>query len=70
MTLAIEEMKIGARKVRADVAKWENGRTPEDGPPDAVVSAEQWQYEDGSVLTDPVIIAECERRLAAAEEQA
>lgn len=49
-----------AMKGEMRVEKWHPGRTPEDGPPDEVVIAEQW-VEAGGIVTDPARIAELER---------
>lgn len=52
------------QKARAEVAKYNNGRTPSDGPPDEVVVVEGWFSKGGREITDPVIIAELERKVA------
>lgn len=51
-------------KVERHLAKWEHGRTPDDGPPDAVVSAVSWHDPDGTPITDPTRIADLEARVA------
>lgn len=47
------------------IEKWSPGRSPADGPPDEIVTAEQW-VERGGIVTDPERIVELERL---AEEQ-
>ena len=47
------------------IEKWSPGRSPDDGPPDEIVTAEQW-VERGGIVTDPERIVELERL---AEEQ-
>jgi len=58
----------GHSKVVMALRKWENGRTPEDGEPDEVVTSEEWIGPDGEAVTDPAVIAELEARLAAREQ--
>lgn len=59
----------GHSKVVMALRKWENGRTPEDGEPDEVVTSEEWVGPDGEPVTDPELIAELEARLAARDRQ-
>lgn len=49
-------------KVQVQVAKWENNRTPADGPPDLVEDVSYWSTADGREITDPETIADLERR--------
>ncbi len=47
-------------KIEGQVAKWENGRTPADGPPDEVDTFAGWVEADGTEITDPDRIAALE----------
>ena len=44
--------RLGATRMTAHVAAYDNGRTPEDGEPDRVVEVEIWQEADGTVIDD------------------
>lgn len=57
-----EQVIMGAQKFEAQAAKWENGRTPEDGPPDRIDTASFWM-ENGEVVTDPNRLAELEAKI-------
>lgn len=57
-----EQVIMGAQKFEARVAKWENGRTPEDGEPDGYDSASFWM-ENGEIVTDHIRIAELEAKI-------
>lgn len=49
----------GAVRLTARVEEYRDGRTPGDGmPPDNIVEVEIFQERDGTVITDPVRIAE------------
>lgn len=54
----------GPYKERAEIAKYDNGRTPADGPPDSVVAMEAWFYADGTEILDNAYIAELEAKIA------
>lgn len=54
----------GPYKARAAVAKYNDGRTPDDGDPDEVVVVEGWFEADGMEVTDPQRIAEIEAMIA------
>lgn len=64
----MERERVAVR-VRATVATWRAGRTPDDGPPDAVQVAEQWQEPDGTPITDPARVAALEAAREAQQEQ-
>ena len=51
---------LGAMRVRRVLRKWENGRTPGDGPPDEESEAIHWFEADGTLVTDPDRIRELE----------
>lgn len=51
---------VGAIRVRRRLAKWEHGRTPEDGPPDEELDAVFWFDAEGNEITDPVRIMRLE----------
>ena len=51
---------LGAMRVRRVLRKWENYRTPEDGPPDEESEAIHWFEADGTLVTDPDRIRELE----------
>lgn len=48
---------IGTQRLTAHVAAWDDGRTPDDGPPDRVVETEVWLEADGTQITDEARIA-------------
>ncbi len=56
-------------KVHLHLGKWEDGRTPDDGPPDAVVESIYWTTLDGVEITDPAQVAELEQRATAQARQ-
>lgn len=60
--MAEEQVIIGAQKFEAQVAKWENGRTPDDGDPDKIDTESFWM-ENGEVVSDPSRIAELEAKI-------
>jgi hypothetical protein len=51
------------------VDKWNDNRTPEDGPPDEVVESYEWVGEDGLTVTDPEIVTMLERRWAGRQNE-
>jgi hypothetical protein len=57
------EQARAAVKVQAKVKKYENGRTPEDGEPDEIVTQEYWLGLDGLPITDPARIAQLDASL-------
>lgn len=46
-------------KVAVSLAKWDEGKDPENDVPDEVVTDSEW-YENGEVVTDPQRIEELE----------
>ena len=48
----------GPYRVGIGVAKYNNGRTPDDGEPDEVVFVSQWFERDGTPIDDEQRIAE------------
>lgn len=66
-------MEMGDRlevysRVDFRVDKWEDGRTPDDGPPDETVEYYEWTGPDGQTVTDAETIAMLERRWAARQD--
>ncbi len=49
-----------AGKWVARIEKYHDGRTPDDGSPDAVEEQDVWHEADGAIVTDPARIAEIE----------
>ena len=49
------------------VEKWDAGRFPADGPPDAIVTLSRWCEPTGEEIVDPARIAELEAIVAERE---
>lgn len=62
-----QEIAGGPYKMTRQLAKWNNYRTPDTGPPDEVLDAAWWYEPDGTEITDPARIAALEAKLQ--EEQ-
>lgn len=58
-----DQATIGAYRVKVELAKWENHRTPADGPPDEVITVETWHEADGTEVTDPARAAVLESKI-------
>lgn len=63
-----DQSMLGPTKYTFAVAKWENGRTPDDGPPDRTVRHSTWIDSDGSEITDAARIAALEAQIAPQQE--
>lgn len=50
----------GPTRIVRTLARWDNHRTPDDGPPDSEDTAVFWSDENGEI-TDEARIAELER---------
>lgn len=48
----------GPYMLSVQIEKYDNDRTPEDGPPDDVLTVSQWFEANGEPVTDPARIAE------------
>lgn len=57
-----EERRVGYTAINRQLAKWENGRTPKDGAPDALLDKTFFYDEDGNEVTDENLIQELNRR--------
>lgn len=55
----IDVTRIGYR-VCANVAKWNDGRTPDDGDPDEIIEACQWYDQAMQPIEDSEWIADLE----------
>lgn len=51
------ETLSGPYRLATKLAKWENGRTPDDGAPDDVLESSTWYEAGGTEITDPQRIA-------------
>lgn len=49
-------------RITREVRKWNNDRTPEDGPPDEILRRTFWLDENGLEITDPDRIALLEQK--------
>jgi hypothetical protein len=49
--------RIGAQRHEMTLAKYHDGRTPEDGDPDEVDTITVWTEPDGTQITDEARIA-------------
>lgn len=56
------EQNIGYTAINRRLEKWENGRTPEDGAPDALLDATFFYDTDGNEVTDEELLKELNRR--------
>jgi hypothetical protein len=43
---------VGTQKLTAQVEAWHDGRTPDDGDPDEIVSVDVYIEANGDVITD------------------
>lgn len=59
----------GYKRVEFRVDKWDNHRTPEDGPPDSVDLTYEWCGPDGETVTDATIIGALDRYWAATQNE-
>lgn len=60
---------LGVMRYRTVVRKWEGGRTPEDGPPDAIEERVWFEDADGTEITDPDRIRELEAAYRRQQEE-
>ena len=58
----------GPYKVALHLGKWNNHRTPDDGPPDEVIESATWHEVDGAEITDPARIAQLETQVQEARD--
>lgn len=63
-----ERANLPPYKEATQVAKWENGRTPEDGEPDDIVTVTRW-IENSEVVTDPDRIDQLEALLVQQQQE-
>lgn len=52
---------VGTQRLTAHVAAWDNGRTPDDGPPDRIIETDVWMEADGTIIEDTERIAAIRR---------
>lgn len=59
---------MGPYRIHRQLVTWHDGRTPADGPPDAIDDTATWHEADGTEITDPVRIAALDASLVTTTE--